>query len=55
MKILTHSFKVTVFENGRFCWNNARWEEKPYKDLIHDLKWSAAANIVLMVALLSAV
>ncbi len=55
MKLLTHCFKVTIFESGRFCWVNARWEKKPDADLLQDLKWSIAANIILMVALLVAV
>ena len=27
MKIFTHVFKVTIFEEGRFCWKNARFEK----------------------------
>lgn len=28
-KFFTHSFMVTVYDNG-FCWKNPRWEEKQY-------------------------
>jgi hypothetical protein len=28
MKIFTHTYKITVFYNGKFCWKNQGWIEK---------------------------
>jgi len=25
MKIFTHSYKITFFQNGKFCWKNHGW------------------------------
>jgi hypothetical protein len=25
MKIFTHSYIITIFENGRFCWKKKGW------------------------------
>lgn len=35
MKIFTHTFKVKIFEDGRLCWKNARWEERDDFDSIN--------------------
>ena len=25
MKIFTHTYKITIFKNGKFCWKNQGW------------------------------
>lgn len=34
VKLLTHTFKVTLYESGKFCWKNARWEMKDSISLV---------------------
>lgn len=52
MKLLTHSFKVTIFSNGKFCWVNARWERKSEKEILNDFKYSILINALLATILI---
>ena len=45
MLIFTHTYKVEIFYNGRFCWRNHGWIEKGINDLRKD---NAKGLIVIM-------
>ena len=51
MKIFTHTYRVVVFDNGKFCWKNHGWMEKG----INDLRKDNAINFVIIMVLLSVI
>jgi hypothetical protein len=50
MKIFTHTYKVEIFNNGKFCWRNHGWIEKG----INDLRRDNAINFVIIMILFAA-
>lgn len=54
MQLLTHSFKVTIFSNGKFCYKNPRWEKKEYEEILKDFKYSVIINALLTAILIFA-
>ena len=38
-KFITHYWSVTIFNNGRFCWENAGWTEKSIEDYKRGDAW----------------
>ena len=46
MNIFTHTYKVVIFDNGKFCWKNHGWLEKGINDLRKDIVFN---NVVIAI------
>ena len=51
MKIFTHTYRVEVFNNGKFCWRNHGWVEKG----INDLRKESRNNFIVIMILLAVI
>lgn len=39
-KIFTHTYKIEIFKNGKFCWINHGWIEKGINDHVKSAKFN---------------
>ena len=52
MKLFTHSYKVTVFYEGKFCWRNHGWLEKGINDYRKDKIFDLFIIAVLAISII---
>lgn len=51
MKIFTHTYRITLFDENGFCWKRKGWVKKSADDLVKDKIGDFVVIMVLLVLL----